>query len=360
MNIANKRRFSIFISSTYQDLLQERQALFNVALENCFIPIGMEQFHATPASQWDVITKMIDESDFYLLVIGGRYGCIDNSEGIGYTEKEYNYAKYKGLPILVLIKQSSAITEDMKDMGESRYEKIKMLDDFRERVKNDGNTVDYFDDLNSLKYKASIALKNAVEYADKDAGWIRYKDTLGSINGDEIPSIWKGKLEYKYEKMRFIDNGVIRDVLFNLDQEEADSLFNLSRFVVNICGDDVPYIVGPIIMDPSHINIYQSHGVTYDALVQLDAKGIIRLGQTSRGSAFGVVVEDRYRKKITIKYYNDELVINSDVLKVPSGIVMFTKEGREIYKAICNEKIDGFWEQVVVPCLKADIQNKYL
>lgn len=42
----NRRKFSIFISSTYEDLKKERQALVGVALENNFIPVGMEQFHA--------------------------------------------------------------------------------------------------------------------------------------------------------------------------------------------------------------------------------------------------------------------------------------------------------------------------
>ena len=54
---------------------------------------------------------MIDECDLYLLVIGGRYGSIDEETGMSYTEKEYNYAKTKGLPVLVLIKEPSAITE---------------------------------------------------------------------------------------------------------------------------------------------------------------------------------------------------------------------------------------------------------
>ena len=111
----------------------------------------MEQFHAAPTSQWNVITKMIDECDFYLLVIGARYGSIDEETGISYTEKEYNYAKNKGLPVLVLIKQSSAISENEKDTGNDKYEKMKRLDEFRERVKNDKNTVDFFTDLNSLK-----------------------------------------------------------------------------------------------------------------------------------------------------------------------------------------------------------------
>ena len=180
--MTNRRKFSIFISSTYEDLKEERQALVGVALENNFIPVGMEQFHAAPTSQWNVITKMIDECDFYLLVIGGRYGSIDEETDISYTEKEYNYAKNKGLPVLVLIKESSAITDDKKDTGSDRYVKIKKLDEFRERVKNDENTVDFFTELDSLKYKASSTFSNAINYADDSAGWGRYRDIVDVIN----------------------------------------------------------------------------------------------------------------------------------------------------------------------------------
>ena len=119
----DKRKFSIFVSSTYEDLKDERQALMGVALENNFIPVGMEQFHAAPINQWNVITRMIDECDFYLLVIGGRYGSIDEETDISYTEKEYRYAKNKKLPVLVLIKQLSAITESQKDTGDDKYDK---------------------------------------------------------------------------------------------------------------------------------------------------------------------------------------------------------------------------------------------
>ena len=178
----NRRKFSIFISSTYEDLKKERQALVGVALESNFIPVGMEQFHAAPTSQWNVITRMIDECDFYLLVIGGRYGSIDSETGISYTEKEYNYAKSKGIPVLVLIKKLSATTEAEQDTGEDKYDKMKMLDQFRERVKSDKNTVDFFTDLNSLKYVASPALRNAILYADDKAGWVRYRDVVAIID----------------------------------------------------------------------------------------------------------------------------------------------------------------------------------
>ena len=182
IDMKNRRKFSIFISSTYEDLKEERQALVGVALENNFIPVGMEQFHAAPIGQWNVITKMIDECDFYLLVIGGRYGSIDEETGISYTEKEYNYAKTKGLPVLVLIKESSAIVESEKDTGDDKYDKMEKLDKFRAKVKNDKNTVDFFTDLNSLKYVASPTFSNAINYVDGNAGWVRYQDIVGLIN----------------------------------------------------------------------------------------------------------------------------------------------------------------------------------
>lgn len=205
--MTNRRKFSIFISSTYEDLKEERQALVGVALENNFIPVGMEQFHAAPTSQWNVITKMIDECDFYLLVIGGRYGSIDEETGISYTEKEYNYAKTKGLPVLVLIKKSSAITESEKDTGDDKYDKMKRLDEFRERVKNDENTVDFFTDVNSLKYVASSTFSNAINYVDNNAGcgWVRYRDIVDVIN-EEAEGRNKTNAEFGEHQQKMLED----------------------------------------------------------------------------------------------------------------------------------------------------------
>lgn len=185
MSDNKKRKFSLFVSSTYEDLKEERQAVMGVAIENDFIPVGMEQFHAAPASQWDVIKKMIDESDFYLLIIGGRYGSIDESVNVSYTEKEYNYVKNMSTPVLVLIEEPGTIRSDKMDFGDDKHDKYelqKRLDEFRSKVKNDGNTVDFFDGIDSLKYKVSQTLKNAKEYADSSAGWVRYNEVIDIIN----------------------------------------------------------------------------------------------------------------------------------------------------------------------------------
>jgi len=205
--MTGKRKFSLFISSTYEDLKEERQALIGVALENGFIPVGMEQFHGAPADQWTVITKIIDDCDFYLLIVGGRYGSIDESVNISYTEKEYDYAKSKGIPVLVLIKNPSSITENKKDEGYGKYDKyelMKRLDAFRDKVKNDGNTVAFFDDLNGLKYEASPTLQNAIKFANDSAGWVRYKDVSDVIN-EEAEGRIKANTEFDDQQQRMLE-----------------------------------------------------------------------------------------------------------------------------------------------------------
>ena len=180
-----KKKYSMFISSTYEDLKEERQAVIGVALEKDIIPVGMEQFHAAPASQWNVITKMIDECDGYMLIIGGRYGSIDDDFGISYTEKEYNYAKSKGLPVLVLIRKDDAIIASKMDTGDTKHtkqEKMDLLLRFKDKVKKDGNTVDFFSDINDLRYRAAQALSNSIDYFPEDSGWVRYSELKDAEN----------------------------------------------------------------------------------------------------------------------------------------------------------------------------------
>lgn len=175
------RKFSLFVSSTYEDLKEERQIAVKIALENNFIPIGMEQFHAAPVSQWEIITKMMDECDFYLLIIGGCYGSIDKESGLSYTEKEYNYAKTHNIPICALIQNEAYITQDKMDKKDT-WEKQPRLELFRDKVKNQNNTVDFFDNEADLKYKLSASLKNLGNYAKDSSGWVRYEDVQDIVN----------------------------------------------------------------------------------------------------------------------------------------------------------------------------------
>lgn len=96
------KRYQVFISSTYADLREERQRVIQALMEMDCIPSGMELFPAADEEQWEFIKRVIDDCDYYLLIIGGRYGST-TPEGISYTEKEYDYAIEKGIRVVALL-----------------------------------------------------------------------------------------------------------------------------------------------------------------------------------------------------------------------------------------------------------------
>lgn len=97
-----EKRYQVFVSSTYADLKDERQRVTQTLMEMDCIPAGMELFPAADEEQWEFIKRVIDDCDYYLLIIGGRYGSV-TADGISYTEKEYDYAISVGLKVLAFV-----------------------------------------------------------------------------------------------------------------------------------------------------------------------------------------------------------------------------------------------------------------
>lgn len=127
-----EKKYQVFISSTYSDLKEERKKILNTLLSADCIPAGMEAFVASDLEQFKVIQRVIDLCDYYILIIGKRYGSINQETGISYTEMEYNYAKEKGIPILVFALDESVDVENSKK--ENNPEKIKALEQFRKKA----------------------------------------------------------------------------------------------------------------------------------------------------------------------------------------------------------------------------------
>lgn len=92
-------KYQIFISSTYEDLKEERERVIGAILEMGQIPVGMEMFNAANESQWNIIKRRIEQSDYYLVIVANRYGSADD-DGVSYTEKEYDYAVAQGVPAI--------------------------------------------------------------------------------------------------------------------------------------------------------------------------------------------------------------------------------------------------------------------
>src|SRR5690625_3391641 len=97
-----QKKLQVFVSSTFEDLKEERQKAVEAILNNNHIPAGMELFKASNESQLDTVKKWIQESDIYMLLLGGRYGSIEPHSGLSYTEVEYDYAIEQNIPVFSL------------------------------------------------------------------------------------------------------------------------------------------------------------------------------------------------------------------------------------------------------------------
>ncbi len=66
-----EKKYQIFVSSTFKDLVEERQSIMRAILDMGHIPSGMEYFSASPLEQFKYISKVIDQCDYYVPIIGG-------------------------------------------------------------------------------------------------------------------------------------------------------------------------------------------------------------------------------------------------------------------------------------------------
>ena len=168
------KRYQVFVSSTYADLKEERQKVIQTLMEMDCIPSGMELFPAMDEEQWIFIKKIIDDCDYYLLIIGARYGSLAE-DGISYTEKEYDYAIEKGLKVIALIHgdpDSLPVNKTDKDS-----ELAKKLSAFVEKVKK-GRLVRFWKTADELQGLVAVNLSKTIK-AYPAIGWVR-ANTIGS------------------------------------------------------------------------------------------------------------------------------------------------------------------------------------
>lgn len=170
-----KKKLQIFISSTYLDMKEERQAAVEAILKSGNIPAGMELFTAGNESQLQSIMRWIDESDIYVLLLGGRYGSIEKSSGLSYTEVEYDYAVSQKKPYFSIVITDDAIDLKLKKIGKDAIEseEPKKLKEFREKVLS--NISSFYSETKDVKLAIHETLQDFKERYDF-SGWVSGKN----------------------------------------------------------------------------------------------------------------------------------------------------------------------------------------
>lgn len=178
-----KKKYQIFISSTYNDLIEERTMVRDAILSIQQFPVGMEYFGASNQRQWDKIKDTIDSSDYYVLIVAHRYGTTitdETGDKISYTEKEYDYAKEKGIPILAFLIEETVPVTPNKIEGDNKGKLV----DFKNKIMSE-RIIATWNSPDDLAKKVISSLLQEIEKGNQ-LGWIRAENSHELFEFDKI------------------------------------------------------------------------------------------------------------------------------------------------------------------------------
>jgi len=179
------KRYQVFISSTFKDLQDERQEVIQALLELDCIPSGMELFSAANDTQWEIIKEVIQDCDYYILLLAGKYGSITD-DGLSFTEKEYDFAIEIGKPVL-------AFTH--RDIGKIVSEKTEDTDSGKEKLNKFKEKVEkrLCKQWNNATELGSVVSRSMIQIikTNPEIGWVRGDQLADTEATNEILKLKK-------------------------------------------------------------------------------------------------------------------------------------------------------------------------
>lgn len=176
---AMDKKFQVFISSTFEDLKEERRAVTEMILNLGHIPVGMELFQASDESQWTHIQRRIEDCDYYLVIVAERYGS--EVKGKSYTQMEYEYAVKTGVPVAAFLLDSSERAN--WPQGRTEPEKRAKVEAFRALCGK--KLCKFWKTPEDLAAKVASSLPELIRVAPRK-GWVRADQLPSAAVTDEL------------------------------------------------------------------------------------------------------------------------------------------------------------------------------
>lgn len=253
------KRYQIFISSTYKDLEDERQEVLKSVLKLRHIPVGMEHFVATNEEQFDYIKRLIDETDYYIIIVANRYGS-QADDGISYTEKEFDYAVSLGIPVIACIHSNpDSLPVNKSDLEAGAKRKLIK---FRNKIMHH-RMVSYinWENPSALSAEVVVALINTINDNPRP-GWERVasyenSDLLNQINDLRIEN---NRLKTLLDEKRIAEDQ--EQFIMKFPWNEVRTFAGYSKWQdydnisipVSITWSHIFSILGPILLVQNNIN----------------------------------------------------------------------------------------------------------
>jgi cell division protein ZapA (FtsZ GTPase activity inhibitor) len=208
------KRYQVFVSSTFKDLEDERKAVMQTLMKMDCIPAGMEFFPAMDEETFEFIKTIIDDCDYYLIIVGGRYGTL-TKDGISFTEKEYDYAISKGLKVIALMHSNpDALSVEKSDIGKSVKTKLEA---FKKKVKA-GRLVDFWSNSSEIPGKVALNVQSAIKRYPA-IGWVRANQVASIEILEEINNLRKENEEIRKAKNLESPKNMLLEEIADLDEE---------------------------------------------------------------------------------------------------------------------------------------------
>lgn len=236
----------IFISSTYEDMLPYREAVSDALTSIEHLPIGMEQFVSTPDRSLDVCLTDVRRCQLYVVLVGMRYGSIDDETGKSFTELEYEEALKNNIPVLAFVinENECPVLPKFVDTGVSA-EKLKHFKNrLDERMTSRFTSVEHLKELVIRSVEAQV--KRTTEAKQAEA--LVSADEEDFVAGAKLfkrfillPERYKGKEAILRIKM---DGGFsgwrLRDAMFDaFHVKNGDSILGNDATIIGIDFSDI-------------------------------------------------------------------------------------------------------------------------
>lgn len=199
-----EKRYQVFLSSTFADLKEERIRVIQTLMEMDCIPAGMELFPATDEDQFEFIKRIIDDCDYYIVVVGGRYGSL-TGEGVSYTEKEYRYAIERKIHVIALLHGTPGDIPNSKSELDPKAR--ERLEDFREHLSL-GRLVKFWSKASDLPGLVALSLNKAIKMHPA-VGWIRADSASDPALLQEINELRKDNIRLQERVAKLADQPIV-------------------------------------------------------------------------------------------------------------------------------------------------------
>lgn len=197
------RRYQVFVSSTYEDLRHERAAVIEALLQlDCF-PAGMELFPAADEDSWSLIQRVIDESDYYVVVSAGKYGTRKKGSTKSFTHLEYEYASETAKPTIALLHRDlTQLPSGVTDSGSDR----QALEEFRRQLQEKNCRL--WSDRGELVAAVFAGIQHLKKFRPAD-GWIKGSEANTALK-DELLAV-RRELEESHHEVEELKKRLVPD-----------------------------------------------------------------------------------------------------------------------------------------------------